>query len=75
MTQSRAKDLQVASELVKLVCFTYAPGDGKTRYRFAKKHFAEGGYFGCRSLYTAMGIAEAETWLSGYVAAWQPNHN
>jgi len=46
---------------------TYSPGDGITRYRFFK---SPGGrpvpYFSQDGLYTALGLKQAEAWLSGY---------
>jgi hypothetical protein len=43
----------------------YSPGDGKTRYRFFPN--PEHDYFSARApFYTALGAAEAETFLCGF---------
>lgn len=53
------------AERHRLYVATYSPGDGKTRYRF----FANiANYSDSGSLYTALGIAEAEIWLEGFVS-------
>ena len=41
----------------------YSPGDGVTRYRFMRKNVS---YFADDGIFTALGISQAETWLSGY---------
>ena len=54
---------KTATEL-GLYCDTYAPGDGVRRYRFFDK---PSDYFGpWNGIYTAMGSAEASTFLTGY---------
>lgn len=62
---SRKENLSNAAARVGLYIRTYSPGDGETRYRFFKKK--GNSYFGPGDgMYTALGIKEAETWLSGY---------
>lgn len=56
----------------------YSPGDGKTRYKFIDAHGIEDwnqspelSYFaasGSRDVYTALGLAEAWSWLRGFIA-------
>lgn len=50
---------------------SWSPGDGRTRYRFFKatsgKHID---YFADEPLFTALGIAEAHTFLRGVAAGW-----
>ena len=48
--------------------FTYSPGDGVTRYRFAKVG-AQDGYFGGDGITTLLGRKEARLWLLGYADA------
>lgn len=58
------RELEVQANVLGLSVDFYSPGDGVTRYRF----FAGSGhdYFESGGLYTAFGIAEAITWLTGY---------
>ena len=62
---SRKESLAQEAVRAGLYVRTYSPGDGLTRYRFFKKK--GNSYFGPdNGIYTALGIKEAETWLSGY---------
>jgi hypothetical protein len=50
----------------------WSPGDGITRYRFFPKRFPPGGspevdYHEGEGIFTALGIAEAEIFLRGYL--------
>ena len=64
---SRLDSLKREAARLNLYVGTYSPGDGLTRYRFFR---SRGGkpisYFSQDGVYTALGIKEAETWLSGY---------
>jgi hypothetical protein len=64
---SRLDSLRREAARNNLYVGTYSPGDGLTRYRFFR---SRGGkpisYFSQDGVYTALGIKEAETWLSGY---------
>jgi len=51
--------------LTGLVVRTYSPGDGVTRYRFFPPG-SESDYFSGSELYTALGLAEAVTFMRGY---------
>lgn len=65
--KSRKELLAEDANRVGLFVRTYSPGDGLTRYRFFKKSQGKSSYFGPHNgIYTALGIKEAETWLSGY---------
>jgi hypothetical protein len=67
---SRFADLILDADKVGLSIDTWSPGDGLTRYRFFPQQDCPD-YFGSSGrLYTALGIKEAETWLSGYTSAW-----
>lgn len=49
----------------------YSPGDGVTRYRFWNRGILarsaeELDYFSCNGIYTALGLAEACTFVAGY---------
>jgi hypothetical protein len=67
-TQSGRKACMIANaKALDLHVGEWSPGDGVTRFRF----FAKPGnsYFGPdNGMYTACGIAEAESFLSGYTA-------
>jgi hypothetical protein len=43
----------------------YSPGDGVTRYRFFRE---PADYFDGNGLHTALGLAEAEAYVRGYIA-------
>lgn len=64
---SRLESLKREAARRNLYVATYSPGDGVTRYRFIR---SRGGkpvsYFADNGIYTALGIGQAETWLSGY---------
>ena len=63
---SRFSDLTHDLEKHCLWVATWSPGDGMTRYRFFDK--PGNSYFGPGSgIYTAAGIAEAETFVTGWV--------
>lgn len=61
---TRRQNLERKAEQVGLRVFTWGPGDGTTRYRFAsidaEGYDYEDGYF------TALGLHEAEVFLKGY---------
>ena len=61
---SRKQKLQEASQRVGLYVAAYGPGDGVTRYRFFKSRKPVS-YFIGDGIYTALGIAEAETFVKG----------
>jgi len=48
--------------------YTYSPGDGVTRYRFALQ-FEQDSYFGGNGIATLLGRKEARLWLLGYADA------
>ena len=64
---SRQDTLRKGAAKLNLYVGAYSPGDGMTRYRFFE---SRGGkpisYFQQEGIYTALGIGQAETWLSGY---------
>ena len=62
---SRKARLERDAREVGLYVGIYSPGDGVTRYRFFKSKKPVS-YFTGSGLYTALGLAEAETWLAGY---------
>jgi len=49
--------------------FTYSPGDGVTRYRFAMAG-RQDGYFGGDGIVTLLGRKEARLWLLGFTDAF-----
>lgn len=59
------KKLRSDARWYGLDVFTYSPGDGVTRYRFAVSNSGEG-YFACYGIGDCFGIAEARIWLQGY---------
>jgi len=63
-TSRRTRLMRMASESGLYVA-TWSPGDGATRYRFFKNKKPVS-FFRQSGLYTALGLSEAETWLSGY---------
>jgi hypothetical protein len=78
---TRARLIDVAGDH-DLHIATWSPGDGATRYRFIDAHQAPGDiprtlggqldYYGApssRVCYTALGLAEAWSWMRGYIAA------
>jgi hypothetical protein len=75
------KEMIAYAERLGLGVSTYSPGDGVTRYRFARpsdqwdnsskpdrlrREELAREYFGCRPLYTALGLKECLTYLRGY---------
>lgn len=64
---SRRTDLTKHAAAVGLYVADYNPGGTKIRYKFDRK---EDNYFAMRGIYTAIGIAEAETFLAGYAQAY-----
>jgi hypothetical protein len=62
---SRKVMLELQARELGLQVRTYSPGDGVTRYRFIKSKGRQS-YFQNDGIYTALGISEAETFLSGY---------
>lgn len=69
IAESRARLVMLAAR-AGLTVYTYSPGDGVTRYRFTRDEDgrAGDGYFGCRALYTALGLAEALAFAEGAAA-------
>jgi len=65
--KERLQDLHRWAKHLGLTVYTWSPGDGTTRYKF--NFDADTCYYGCRSLYTALGLKEAFTWLNGYWTA------
>ncbi len=61
--KGRYDELQAEARRYGLWVRKYAPGDGVTRYRFMRKNVS---YFADNGIFTALGISQAETWLSGY---------
>jgi hypothetical protein len=70
MNKSRTEYNQLLN-LVKshfgITAYTYSPGDGQTRYKFSTD--LDSNYFGCRSLYTCLGVREAISVLNGICVA------
>ena len=63
--QTRIEQLSSMAARMGLYVASYSPGDGVTRYKFFKKK--GNSYFGPgNGIYTALGIKEAKTFLSGY---------
>jgi len=66
---SRIDNLNIDSIRIRLFVRTWSPGDGVTRYRFFKMSESNPSvqnYDGPHNgIYTALGIKEAETFLSG----------
>lgn len=63
-------ELQRLLDFTNLAVGTWAPGDGKTRYRFFKRTDAASSaadYHEGDGLYTALGRSEAVTYLRGYL--------
>jgi hypothetical protein len=58
------KRIAFLAETLGLDTFTYSPGDGMTRYKFAPKGSQECYWSG--SGYITLGIKEAESFLRGY---------
>ena len=70
---SRLSELEDKARRAGLYVYTYSPGDGVTRYRFSRE--AGSDYFACRSVYTALGLAEAHCFANGAVigaTGWAP---
>lgn len=63
--KSRKDLLSENAKRVGLYVATWSPGDGVARFRFFKSRKPVSYYQG-DGVYTALGIKEAETWLSGY---------
>ena len=67
----RKEALESKASQVGLHVDTYSPGDNLTRYRFfhiQDDHRPD--YFAGDGIYTALGIKEAEVFLSGYILAY-----
>ena len=65
-------ELQILLDHCNLAVGTWAPGDGKTRYRFFQRTDAASSnadYHEGDGIYTALGRGEAVTYLRGYRAA------
>lgn len=62
---NRRSRLMERAKHLGLYVSTYGPGDGVTRYRFFKSRKPVS-YFSADGIYTALGLAEAEAYLSGY---------
>lgn len=64
---SRMEGLQREAKRAGLYVAAWSPGDGVTRYRFIKSRAGKPvSYFARDGIYTALGIAEAKTFLAGY---------
>lgn len=61
---SRLSYLRGEAHYVGLTVHTYSPGDGVTRYRFARPNVRD--YFESNGLATVLGISAAEAWISAY---------
>ena len=64
MARITKKQIETLAEIVGLDVFTYNPGDGQTRYKFAPKG-RQTDYFGGNG-FTVLGTKEAELFLRGY---------
>ena len=59
--------LRYETEQLGLFVAEWSPGDGVTRYRFFDRQ--GNSYFGPdNGIYTALGLKEANTWLTGFAA-------
>lgn len=67
---SRKEQLQKEAEEIGLQVRTHSPGDGVTRYCFIESKSYQS-YFQDDGIYTALGISEAETFLSGYISGYR----
>ena len=66
--RARRQEIYQAADRLGILIREWSPGDGTTRYRFFRENDrgAYVGYFGpYDSLYTALGLREAEAWLAG----------
>jgi hypothetical protein len=64
---SRLESLRREAARHNLYVGVYSPGDGVSRYRFIRSRNGKPvSYFSDDGIFTALGIGEAETWLSGY---------
>jgi len=58
------KQIESLASTLGLDVFTYSPGDGMTRYKFAPRGSQECYWSG--SGFVALGVQQAETFLRGY---------
>ena len=66
--QTRLQELREFARSAGLTVETWSPGDGQTRYRFFKNAPKDQTYFGPdNGVYTALGLKEAWSFLSGAV--------
>lgn len=65
-------ELLACAPRLDLDVFTWSPGDGPTRYRFARAGRYQD-YFECESIhsFTATGLAEADSMLIAFTASQQ----
>lgn len=63
------KQIENIANAYGLNLFTYSPGDGVTRYRFARQFDGQTSYFGGDGIVTLLGRKEARLWLLGYADA------
>ena len=65
------KEIEETCQRIGLHVDTWSPGDGVTRYRFWNRGVMDTPaeelcYFSCNGIYTALGLAEACTFVAGY---------
>lgn len=66
------KDIERRAAGLDLVVRTWAPGDGRTRYRFfVKRTHGNPDYFEGSGVATALGVKDADTWLDGYMVGYR----
>lgn len=68
MKINRKEHMDFVLKRCNLDVFTYSPGDGITRYKFAPKGLYED-YFAAEPRTQALGWKEAMVWLDGYEQA------
>ena len=73
MTKRDKEHMNAVLKHCNLDVFTYSPGDGVTRYKFAPKG-KYGDYFTADCGARACGFSEAMTWLYGYQQALIDHH-
>jgi len=73
MTKRDKAHMNAVLKHCNLDVFTYSPGDGATRYKFARKGLYQD-YFACEPRCQAIGFKEAMTWLYGYQQSLIDHH-